>query len=286
MTEFARVSVHGGHSGTFCGHAADDLPAVVDRYAEQGFSWVCLTEHMPPDNPELIAPEEAAQNLGISALQTRFADYFATARSLAERYRGEMDILVGFETEAYSGYQAEVAALIERHSPDMLVGSVHHLYDILFDASPELYAQAVERAGGIDQMYCDYFDAQLALINRFEPAVVGHFDLIRIYDPDYPTRWQVPEIRDRAIRNLQRIKELDLILDLNVRALAKGASEPYISEPWLKHAISQGIAVAPGDDSHGVADVGRNLAAAVSHFVNLGGNTRWRKPDRNRHRKD
>lgn len=283
MTEFARVSVHGGHSGTFCGHAVDDLEAVVARYAEQGFAWVCLTEHMPTENPRLIAPEEAALRLDISALQARFADYFATARALADRYQDEMDILVGFETEAYTGYAAEIATLIERFAPDMLVGSVHHLYDILFDGSPELYAQAIEQAGSIEALYCDYFDAQLALINRFEPAVVGHFDLIRIYDPEYAVRWQVPAIRDRALRNLQRIGELDLILDLNVRALAKGAAEPYISEPWLRYAISNNIAVAPGDDSHGVTDVGKNLAAGVSHFAALGGNIHWRKPDRGRH---
>ncbi len=276
--------MHGGHSGTFCGHAVDDLATVVARYAELGFSWVCLTEHMPTENPALIAPEEAAQQLDTEALQRRFASYFTTARELAEQYRGQMDILVGFETEAYGGSEAEIRKLIEAFSPDMLVGSVHHLYDILFDGSPELYQQATAAAGGIEALYCDYFDAQLALINRFEPAVVGHFDLIRIHDPEYEQRWEVPQIRDRALRNLERIGELDLILDLNVRALAKGAAEPYISEPWLNYAITNNIAVVPGDDSHGVADVGKNLAAGVNRFAALGGNTQWRKPERGRHR--
>jgi len=286
MSEFAKVSVHGGHSGGFCGHATDTLDDVVARYAQLGFEWVCLTEHMPTENRALMAPEEAAQGYDVPRLQARFAAYFTHARQLAEEYQGQMDILVGFETEAYSGHEVEITTLINRFQPDMLVGSVHHLYDILFDGSTHHYQQAITEAGDITALYCDYFDAQLALINRFEPAVIGHFDLIRIYDPDYLTRWEVPAVYDRAIRNLERIKALDLILDLNMRALAKGADEPYISKPWLEYAINNDIAVVPGDDSHGIANVGMKLEEGVSQFRALGGNTVWRKPQRGRHRQD
>lgn len=284
MTDYAKVSVHGGHSGSFCGHATDTLEDVVARYAELGFEWVCLTEHMPTRTASLMADEEAAAGFDVPGLQARFADYFQTARRLTAEYQDRMKIFVGFETEAYSGYQAEVSELIERYQPDMLVGSVHHLYDILFDGSPEHYRRAVAQAGDIETLYCDYFDVQLELIERFEPAVVGHFDLIRIHDPDYAERWRVPAIRDRALRNLRRIRELDLILDLNVRALVKGADEPYISKPWLEFAIANNIAVTPGDDSHGVANVGGMLDQAVAHLKALGGTTEWRQPPRHRHR--
>ncbi len=157
-------------------------------------------------------------------------------------HKERIDILVGFETEVYSGYEDEIARLIARFKPDLIVGSVHHVNDVLFDGAPEDYRRAVELSGGIETLYCDYFDAQLELIETFEPAVVGHFDLIRIHDADYLERWKIPEIRDRALRNLERIKELGLILDLNVRALAKGAPEPYVSAPWLEVAIQEGIA--------------------------------------------
>lgn len=284
MTEYAKVSVHGGHSGSFCGHAVDTLEAVVARYAELGFEWVCLTEHMPTQTASLMADEETEAGFDVPGLEARFAEYFQTARRLAAEYQDRMEILVGFETEAYSGFQAEILGLIARYQPDMLVGSVHHVYDILFDGSTEHYRQAVAQAGDIETLYCDYFDVQLELIDRFEPAVVGHFDLIRIHDPDYEERWRVPAIRDRVLRNLRRIKELDLILDLNVRALVKGASEPYISKPWLEFAIANNIAVSPGDDSHGVANVGGRLDEAVAHLTALGGSTEWRQPPRHRHR--
>ncbi len=280
---YEKVSVHGGHSGTYCNHARDSLADVVQRYVDLGFSWVCLTEHMPTRNPSLLPPEEAAAGLDVAALQQRFAAYFAEARRLAEQHADSIELLVGFETEAYTGYEAEVEALISEFQPDMIVGSVHHIRDILYDAGESHYQQAARACGGLENMYCEYFDRQLELINRFEPAVVGHFDLIRIFDPDYPQRWQVPAIRERALRNLDRIKALGLILDLNVRALAKGAAEPYISAPWLRYAIDQGIAICTGDDSHGVDNVGKFLPETVQTLTAAGGSTAWTKPVLRRH---
>ncbi|MCZ6839249.1 MAG: histidinol-phosphatase HisJ family protein [Alphaproteobacteria bacterium] len=238
-----------------------------------------MTEHMPTESISHLAVEEAKAGLDIASVQRRFEQYFREARRLADLHKDRIDILVGFETEVYSGYENEVARLIARYDPDLIVGSVHHVHDVLFDSTARNYQRAVELSGGIEALYCDYFDAQFELIETFRPAVVGHFDLIRIHDSDYLERWEVPEIRDRALRNLERIKALGLILDFNVRALAKGAAEPYVSAPWLKIAIQEGIAIVPGDDSHGVASVGNFIDDGISQLVAKGGSTNWKKPE-------
>ena len=270
------VSVHGGHSGQFCGHASDALSDVVQAYIDAGFAWVCLTEHMAPPADAAIPADEAP--LSLADLTARFRRYFAEARRLQQARADEIDIYVGFETEACDGYRAAVQDAIDEFEPDMLVGSVHHVANILFDYSPVHYRRAVAAAGGIEELYCAYFDRQLELIETFRPAVVGHFDLVRLFDPDYLERWQVPAIRQRALRNLDRIKALDLLLDFNVRALAKGQPEPYVSAPWLRRAVELGIPLAPGDDSHGVATVGLNVAAGIDLLQAAGANCVWRRP--------
>ena len=274
----AKVSVHGGHSGTFCSHAVDRLEDVVERYIELGFEWICLTEHMPTEDRRFIPRDELRAGYDVDALQERFDRYFAEARRLAKLHERDIEIFVGFETEAYSGAETEIVRLLARYEPDMIVGSVHHVHDSLVDGPADDYRRAVESAGGIEALYCDYFDAQLKLIETFRPAVVGHFDLVRIGDPNYRERWEVTAIRDRALRNLERIRELGLIIDLNVRAFAKGFTEPYPSLPWLDTAIRSGIAVVPGDDSHGVASVGKHLKDGIRMLVEHGGTTDWKKP--------
>ena len=78
------------------------------------------------------------------------------------------------------------------------------------------------------------------MIQLLKPSVVGHFDLIRIFDPDYKARLLQPEIMARIKRNLELIKELDLIMDFNLRSLLKGADEPYISRVILEMAREMG----------------------------------------------
>jgi len=92
---------------------------------------------------------------------------------------GELDLLVGFETEACSGATGHAEALIDEYRPDYIVGSVHHVDDFPIDYNADAYRQAVSQNGG------RYFDIQYDLINRLCPSVVAYFDLIRLFDP-YP----------------------------------------------------------------------------------------------------
>jgi histidinol-phosphatase (PHP family) len=279
----ALVSVHGGHSGQFCSHARDSLEQVVAAYEDRGFAWVGLTEHMPPARVEMLPDEERAAGLDVAGVRDRFAAYFETARVLQQSLQqraSRTQIHVGFEAEAYPDYEPWLEGLIEEFRPDYIVGSVHHVHEIPFDTCLEDYERAAQRAGGLVELYCDYFDAQFAMLQRFRPAVVGHFDLIRLLDPDYPDRWRERRIWERIERNLRLVRELDLILDFNVRALAKGQSEPYISGPILERARELGIAVVPGDDSHGVDGVGLRCEDGIRLLEAAGFSTDWRRPVR------
>lgn len=278
MEKIEKVSVHGGHSGQFCNHAADTLEEVILAYIDQGFSWVGITEHTPPPSEDLLYDDERDAGLTPDYLLAQFGSYFDECRRLRDKYRSQITLYAAMEIETYTGYEHYVPFLVELFSPDYLVGSVHFVNDINFDYSPQVYDQAAQSAGGINDLYLSYFDLQYEMINLLEPSVVGHFDLIRIYDPVYRDRLEQPEIAARIKRNLRRIKELELILDLNLRALHKGASEPYVSESILRMVREYEISIAPGDDSHGVASVGNFFEQAVSVVSAHGISTDWPLP--------
>ena len=276
----ALASVHGGHSIDFCGHAeGEPLEEMVKEYIARGFSWFGITEHMPPVSNEFTLDEERALGLDMAAQYERFDRYMTTCKALQKKYADAVDLYVGFECESYTGAFAATKQLIEKYRPDYIVGSVHHVHDIMIDGPPEIYAQAAQKLGSIEALYCQYFDLQLDMIETLHPAVVGHFDLIRLRDPgDYKTRLKDPEILRHIRRNLERIRELDLILDFNLAALDKGADEPYVSAPILNIALELGIALVPGDDSHGVATVGRHFATGGRILKERGFDTNWRRP--------
>jgi histidinol-phosphatase (PHP family) len=222
--------------------------------------------------------EEVEAGLTVGDLEARFERYMNTARALQAAYRGKMDIAVGFETEGYTGAIELARELVQRYRPDYVVGSVHHVHDQMIDFSPELYGEAALTCGGLEELYCAYFDRQYELLSALRPGVVGHFDLIRIFDPGYRETLTREPVRRRVERNLQYVAGYGGVLDLNVRALLKGAREPYISRRILVRALELGIAVCPGDDSHGVASVGSRIEDALVLLESLGVSGAWRLP--------
>ncbi|MES2624056.1 MAG: histidinol-phosphatase [Pseudomonadota bacterium] len=277
-----KVSVHGGHSGQFCLHAKNNLEEVVEAYIAQGFSWVGITEHMPPMTDDHRYPDEAEHGITSDALQKQFARYFTECRALQEKYADRIKLFTAFETETYPGSVSYIQKLMKATKPDYIVGSVHHVGGNSIDVNSQLYEKAKMESGDLEQLYCNYFDAQLTMLGELEPSVVGHFDLIRIFDSNYLETLQLHSVWARVVRNLELIAELDLILDFNLRGFDKTV-EQYPSLPVLKKAIELGIAIVPGDDSHGVNSVGRNYDRGVALLAELGHNCQWREPRVNKY---
>ena len=86
------VSIHGGHSGQFCGHAKDTLEEIVLAYIDQQYPWVGITEHMPPVSDDFVYPEEKHAGLDANALKERFAGYMTTCRHLQSKYADDIRI--------------------------------------------------------------------------------------------------------------------------------------------------------------------------------------------------
>jgi len=272
------VSAHGGHSGQFCQHASDTLEDIILAYIDKGFSWVGITEHMPPAEDRWRYRDEQDAGLSARFLHNRFADYVRECRRMQDKYRSAIRVFVGMETETYPGATECIHELLSEFPIDYIVGSVHHVDGINFDGSPTDYETAVNTAGGIIPLYSRYFDIQYEMIRDQKPEVVGHLDLVRLFDPAYPDHLSHPDIRQRIQRNLSLIADLGLILDVNVRALVKGAAEPYPVRWILEEARDLGISAVPGDDSHGIDTVGLHIDKAIDIISELGFDTVWKSP--------
>ena len=273
-----RVSVHGGHSGEFCNHATDSLDAVVRSYIDKGYSWVGITEHMPPIEDRFRYPDEVEAGEDAQSLKRRFDQYAITCRRLKQKYRDQIDVLVAFEIETYTGSEEAVRQWMSEHEFDYFVGSLHHVDELEIDLSEQKYRLAIESHGSLEALYVRYFDLQYAMIESLQPAVVGHFDLIRYFDPDCRDTLGLDSVRSRVSRNLGLIRDLDLVLDVNLRGFDKPAAEQYPIREILDEAIQLGVAVVPGDDSHGVDSIDRNWERGIALLQELGADLNWKKP--------
>jgi histidinol-phosphatase (PHP family) len=268
------ISLHGGHSGQYCNHAEDLLEDIIQKYIKLGFKKVGITEHIPPVSDLFLHPDEIKAKLTSLDINKKFEDYFINIKILKYKYASRIKIFAGMETETYTGYVEHVNNLILKFRPDYIVGSVHHVDDICFDYSNKEYDRLSLKFGSYDLMYKKYFDLQYEMIKKLKPFIVGHFDLIRIFD-----RLALPEINQKIIRNLELIKSLNLVMDFNLRPLARGEKEPYITASILKTAREMEIRVVPGDDSHGIEQAGLNVDKAIKILEAYGFETRqWPDP--------
>jgi histidinol-phosphatase (PHP family) len=169
-------------------------------------------------------------------------NFYQEAQRLRDKYAGQIDILIGFESEWIR--PSSLGLIREMQSGyhwDIFVGSVHHVHTIPIDFDRAHYENARTEAGGSDEkLFGDYFDSQHEMLQALKPPIVGHLDLIRLLsdNPD-KTMDQYSSVWPKVIRNLEFIKSYGGVLEINTSALRKGMKEPYpsISICKVRHEI-------------------------------------------------
>jgi hypothetical protein len=93
----------------------------------------------------------------------------------------------------------QVLSLVSLHSLDYFVGSVHHVLGIPIDMGEGLFSQAEELLGGTEGLFLQYFEDQHQLLSNLKPKVIGHFDVVRLYRPNFVL---TPKILEKVDRNI------------------------------------------------------------------------------------
>lgn len=268
---------HHSHSGQFCpGHARNTLAEMLATAVAKKMSVFALTEHMPRHEVDFYPEEQAAGDSLAGHLANERA-YLGEALRLRASYASAaataatIGVPIGFECDWIregEGPEASVG-LIEQSLAlrlptasgyggfDFFVGSVHHVHTVPIDYTRQDYMAARAKSGGRDeQLFEDYFDAQLAMLRAVRPPVVGHFDLIRLLsdEPDGRVqRWQ--GVWEKVLRNLAFMAGYGAFVEVNFSAVRKGMREPY-PQAEIAHAfLARGGRFVLSDDSHAVDQV-------------------------------
>jgi histidinol-phosphatase (PHP family) len=261
-------SYHGGHSGEFCAHAVSTLEDVVETAIERGFTHYGLSEHCPRYRAEDLYPGE--EKLGVAGLAAAFQAYVARAFELRDARAGEIEILVGFETETLppDGWLEAMTTLRDSYPFDYIVGSVHDICGRWVDFSPADTAALAADLGGREALQIAYFDAVTNMVETLRPDIVAHLDLVRKHEPAHFSF--SPRVLSTIETTLEAIKASGGILDVNCAAFRNGYGPVYPLPQILERAREMGIRVTLGDDSHGVQTVGVGLEQSLSVIAAAG----------------
>ncbi|KAK0555146.1 hypothetical protein OC846_001827 [Tilletia horrida] len=297
---------HHSHSGQYCAHAKSTLDQVVARAASLGYTTFGLSEHVPRALPSELYPEELDLGLDRSKLEHRFWSYLDHARRIQREHdqssdSSTMDILVGCETENIDGKGNHLDYLVNLFHPstshvatippdqigagkvDYLVGSLHHVHSVPIDFDPETFQRALTSVSSAskeqdrhDALMLAYLDAQLVLMERLRPEVIGHFDLCRLYRPKAAMRPNSAEatgnlqsIWDKVERNVRYAVSYGALFEINASSFRKGWDTAYPGRDVLELILSLGGRICLSDDSHGVHQVGLNYHRSKAYLLSL-----------------
>ncbi|MBS1165075.1 MAG: hypothetical protein H6R00_1100 [Proteobacteria bacterium] len=250
-------SYHGGHSGEFCDHASSSLQGVVEAAIDRGFTHYGLSEHCPRYRDQDLYPGE--ERLGTDGLIRAFDGYVDRAFALRDAYAGQIELLVGFETEKLppETWLDAMLSLKNAHPFDYVVGSVHDIDGRWIDYSPQDTARLAEDLGGREALQLAYFRSVIDMVDRLRPDVIAHLDLVRKFEP--PGFSFSVRVMKKIERLLEAIKASGGVIDVNCAASRNGYGPVYPLPQILSRAREMGIRATFGDDSHGVKTVGVGL---------------------------
>jgi histidinol-phosphatase (PHP family) len=196
--------------------------------------------------------------------------YAAEIRRLAQKYEGQIKILLGFEADYFCsaryGNAVPDKQAYGRFAPDFLIGSVHFInasdeefgfYTV--DNKAECVGEALERFykkpdGTIDgrTAVCDYFEAERQMLKKGKFEIIGHPDLIKLRNGalnffDENENWYKEQLQLTA----KAIAAAGVIAEINTGAIARGLmNDVYPGEQFLGYLKEQGVPVCINADAH------------------------------------
>lgn len=241
-----RIDLH-NHT-TRCNHATGTMEGYIQKAIELQIDIYGFSEHAPMEY-------DKKYRMGFDEL----TDYFAEIDELKTKYKDKIKILKALEVDYLPGYMDE---RVLEADVDYLIGSVHFLNGWGFD-NPEFIGGYDNK--DIDDIYKEYFKTiqKMAQSKLFD--VVGHLDLIKVFD--YKPNAKVEDI---AINALKAIKENDMVIELNSAGLRKPVKEIYPSEKLLQMAKDLNIDITFGSDAHTLEQVGFGYEEVLKAAKTLG----------------
>lgn len=179
-----------------------------------------------------------------------------------DRNYPEVDIRIGLEVEYKPGEESRIKGMKEAFNFDYLIGSVHEIGEWAFDY-PE--AEAVHQQKDSDTLYRDYFGLveKAACSGLFN--IIGHFDLIKIFNVR-----PVTDVRILAATCLEAIKDHKLTVEINTNGRYKPVQEFYPEVKLIQAMQKMEIPFTIGSDAHEALVVGRDVWEVCQFLKNIG----------------
>ena len=248
MLSKKRVDLH-NHT-VLCNHATGTTEEYIKKAIELKIDVFGFSEHAPMNFDEKYRLKLEDKDL-----------YENDVLSLKEKYKNEIEILLGYEVDYLKGDY--ILPEIINSKVDYLIGSVHFINDGWGFDNPEFIGQYKNK--NIDIIWEDYFEAITNMVKSNKFDIVGHLDLIKVFK--FLPKKDIKTIAKEALTN---IKKSDMVVEINSAGYRKPIEEQYPSKQILELCYELNIPITFSSDAHSVDQVGLNYERATSLAKEVG----------------
>ena len=267
MTEHHQ-QVFNFHSHTRFSDGLDEASAFAQAAIQKGLKAYGYTDHAPVPFPcSWTIPPEKAET------------YCQEIRTLQQKYRKDINLYLGLDVDFIPGVISVNHPSITRLKIDYTIGSIHFVDQFAdgshwgFEDSRKIFKRGVDEIFGGDAKAAvqRYYRLEREMIAT-RPDIIGHLDRIKMHNQDKrffdeADAWY----REEVLETLDRIKEEDLIMEVNTKGFFPGENQdPYPSSWVIQEAINRNIKMHLGADAHHPLDVDRAFSYMIPRLHAMG----------------
>ncbi len=177
----------------------------------------------------------------------------------------KLDIKIGIEFDYVPGKEKDINEILEKFPLEYCIGSVHDIGNWAFDNSKYKYKFYRLKYKELINLYKKYFSLLHSAVKSGLFDIIGHFDLIKIFDFIIKDR---RIILDMVNPILDIMKQKSISLEINTNGLNKPVNEVYPASDIIKQAKYKNVSIVFSSDAHTSKRVGENFDL-IKRFYNL-----------------
>ena len=231
------------HTHTFrCGHATGTEEEYILRGIENGIEVMGFSDHAP-----FVFPDGYQSHYRVPMDEAK--DYFDTLYKLREKYKDEIEILIGFEMEYYPLYFKDMYKTVKDLGAEYLILGQH------FTGNEHPNGAGTSMTLKPMKQLTEYVDCVIEGIKTGVFTYVCHPDMINATSDMDAYIWEMTRLCKAA-------KEYDIPLEINFYGIRDNRFYPF--EEFWRIAGSLGCKVVYGFDAHDVGSAfdGESIPAA------------------------
>jgi histidinol-phosphatase (PHP family) len=219
---------------TLCNHATGTIDGYVQKAIVEQINYFGFSDHAPMNFDTKYRMSFEQMNL-----------YEKEVLHVKEKYKKDINVLLAYEVDFLDGY---IDQRVLNRNVDYLIGSVHFIDKWGFD-NPEFIG--LYKNKNIDKIWEEYFDAVEAMAKSNLFQIVGHIDLIKIFN--FMPKKDIKLIAQRAIKE---IKKANMTVEINAAGFRKPAKEAYPSNHIMELLSEYDIPITFCSDAHTSEQIG------------------------------